>query len=74
LQVSHASEQARLQHTPPAQKPDAHAAPSLHGWPILSLHAPIASQVLAPVQVSGSSAPTTGAHTPAEPATAQLEQ
>jgi hypothetical protein len=53
-----------LQHTPSTQKPDAQPPAALHACPILSLQAPLASQVLAPVHESGSSAFFTAAHAP----------
>jgi hypothetical protein len=48
-----------------SQKPLAQSAALAHGRPALSLHTPVASQVLVPVQVSGSSAPVTAPHVPA---------
>jgi hypothetical protein len=45
-----------LQHTPSAQDPVAQSPATLHVWPCFFLHAPAASQVLAPLQLLGSSA------------------
>src|SRR5439155_21530994 len=58
--VAHAPHALDPQHVALTQKVLAHCGPIAHGWPCLSLHAPVASHVLAPVQVSGSSAPLTG--------------
>ena len=57
LHVSHPPAHAESQQAPSAQFPLAHAeAPVGQDWPFLSLHAPTASQVFRPVQVTGSSA------------------
>jgi hypothetical protein len=56
---------AELQQKLSTQKALAHVvAPPGHDWPLLSLHAPVASQVLFPEQVSGSSALVTVAQSP----------
>jgi hypothetical protein len=64
-QTSHALPHAVLQQTPFTQKPLAQAAaPPGHDWPALSLQTPLASQLLFPVHVSGSSALVTAAQAP----------
>ena len=63
--TSQAPPHAELQHTPSAHDPLAHCVPALHAWPLRSLHAPVASQVLvATGQLSASSAFVTGEHVP----------
>jgi hypothetical protein len=65
LQTSQPLAHAVLQHSPSAQRPLAQVeAPPLHDWPFLSLQAPLASQVLAPVQLSRSSALVTVVQVP----------
>jgi hypothetical protein len=61
--TSQAPLQAAVQHTPSETKPLAHVVGSVDGCPFFSLHAPLESQVLVPVQVSESSAPATVAQT-----------
>ncbi len=56
LHAWHWPVQAELQHTPSAQNPVAQSAATLHDWPCFFLQAPLASQVLAPLQPLGSSA------------------
>jgi hypothetical protein len=57
LQDSHDPLQAALQQTVSAQKPLRHCEPVAQVCPVLSLHAPVASQLLVPLQLlSGSSA------------------
>jgi hypothetical protein len=53
-----------LQQTPSAAKPLAQLAPVVAACPFFSLHAPVASQVVAPEQVSASSADVTATHAP----------
>jgi hypothetical protein len=61
----HDPEHAVSQHTPSAQEPLAQEVPPLHGSPFADVQAPAASQVVAPAQVSGSSASVTGTQAPA---------
>jgi hypothetical protein len=63
-QTSHAAPQAVLQQTPSDMKPLAQSIGSIEGSPFFNLHAPLASQVDAPVHVSGSSALVTAPHVP----------
>jgi hypothetical protein len=64
--VLHAPVQALLQQKPSTQAPFAQSAlPPAQAWPTTSLHAPVPSQVLVPVQLGGSGALSTGAHVPA---------
>jgi hypothetical protein len=53
-----------LQQTPSTQYVLAHSVPSVHPCAIFFLQAPLASQVLAPVQLSGSSPLRTVVHVP----------
>ena len=50
-----------------AQLPVEHWAPPVHVWPGLSLQAPLASQVLVPMQLLGSSAPLIATQVPPVP-------
>ena len=50
-----------------SQVPDRQSVPRVHAWPSFFLHFPVASQVLVPVQVSGSSALVTATHVPPAP-------
>jgi hypothetical protein len=63
-QLEHEPLQALEQQVPSTQKPLAHADAALHDCPFLSLQAPLGSQVLVPVQVSGSSPFLTAVHVP----------
>jgi hypothetical protein len=67
LQYSHDPLQAVLQQTLSAQLPPMHSVPAVHACPIFFLQAPLASQVLAPVQLSGSSAFVTATQVPPGP-------
>jgi hypothetical protein len=67
LQYSHDPLQALLQQTPSAQLPPMQSVPPVHACPIFFLQAPLASQVLDPVQVSGSSALVTATQVPPGP-------
>ena len=49
------------------QVPEAQSAPMVHACPFFFLHAPVASQVLTPVQVSASSALVTTTQVPPAP-------
>jgi hypothetical protein len=49
------------------QVPETQSAPVVHVWPFFFLHAPVASQVFAPVQLSGSSALVTATQVPPAP-------
>jgi len=60
-----------LQHVPSTQNPLTHSLPALQPCPSFFLQLPDASQVLVPVQVSGSSAESTGVQLP-EPEPALL--
>jgi hypothetical protein len=72
-QARQVPEHAAEQHTPSAQKPLAHVpAPPGQELPVLSLHVPAASQLLVPVQVSGSCALVTATHAPV-PATQVMQ-
>jgi hypothetical protein len=66
-QLRHEPLHATGQHFPSAQKPEAHWLARVHACPGFSLHAPLASQVLVPVQESASSALLTAAHAPCWP-------
>jgi hypothetical protein len=59
--------QALLQQTPSAQNPLAHWVPAVHACPIFALQAPVASQLLVPLQLSPSSALVTPTHIPPPP-------
>ena len=60
--------QAELQHTPSAQdNPIAQSVAPVHDWPCFFLHAPLASQVLAPLQLLASSAFLMATHVPPAP-------
>lgn len=67
LQNSQAPLHALLQQTPSAQKPLKHCEPNVQVCPGLFLQAPVASQLLALLQVSGSSALVTATHAPPPP-------
>src|SRR5689334_8718803 len=62
-----ATVQASTQHAPSMQLPVTHAVPAVHavGAVCLSLHAPVASQVLLPLQLSSSALSTLVVHVPA---------
>ena len=65
--ASHRSQppvQAAEQQTPEAQKPVTQSDTVAQVCPDFFLQAPVASQLMTPVHVSGSSAPFTGAHAP----------
>jgi hypothetical protein len=65
LHTSHCPPHAPLQHTPSAQNVLAHVAPPPgHCCPVFNLQAPVASHVLLPEQLSGSSAFITSMHAP----------
>ena len=67
LQYSQDPLQALLQQTASAQLPPMQSVPAVHACPIFFLQAPSASQVLDPVQVSGSSAFVTATQVPPGP-------
>jgi hypothetical protein len=67
LQFSHDPLQALLQQTVSAQLPLTHSVPAVHVCPVFFLQAPLALQVLAPVQLSGSSAFVTATQVPPGP-------
>lgn len=67
LQYSHDPLQAVLQQTASAQLPLRHCVPEAHVCPVFVLQAPLALQVLAPVQLSGSSAFVTATQVPPGP-------
>jgi hypothetical protein len=64
VHTSQAPAHAVLQQTASEAKPLAQRVGSVEGWPVLSLQEPLASQVLSPVHVSGSSELATWAHAP----------
>jgi hypothetical protein len=64
LQTSQPPLHALPQQTPSTQKPLAHCDAALHDCPVFSRHEPLAEQVFAPVQVSGSSALARAVHVP----------
>ena len=64
LQFSHDPLQALLQQTVSAQLPLRHSGPALHDCAIFFLQAPLALQVYAPVQLSGSSILVTATQVP----------
>jgi hypothetical protein len=68
-QASHRPSQAPLQQTPWAQNPEAQSVGAAHACPSFAWQAPVASQVVSPVQLSASSADSTGAHRPMLPGT-----
>lgn len=55
---------ALLQQTPSTQLPLKHCVPDVQVWPVFVLHVPVASQVVVPVQLLGSSAFVTAAQVP----------
>lgn len=63
-QERHGVVQASAQQVPSTQLPLAHSLPALQPWPSFFLQLAEASQVLLPVQLSGSSALATGLHAP----------
>jgi hypothetical protein len=65
--ASHCPVQAALQQTPSAQKPLTHWPAVVHVCPAFSLQAPVASQLLVPLQVPGSSALVTATQVPPPP-------
>lgn len=65
--ASHCPVQATLQHTPSAQKPLTHSPAIVHDRPVFSLQAPVASQLLMPLQLPGSSALVTATQVPPPP-------
>jgi hypothetical protein len=67
LQYSHDPEQALLQQTASAQVVLRHSVPVEHDCPAFFLHAPLALQVFAPLQLSGSSAFVTATQVPSTP-------
>lgn len=65
--------QGVMQHTPlAAQLPVEHWVPLVHVWPGFALHAPLASQVLVPMQLLGSSAFLMAVQVPPVPHTWQV--
>ena len=66
-QYSHDPLQAVLQQTPSAQLLETHCVPAVQVWPFFFLQVPDASQVLAPVQLSASSALFTAVQVPPVP-------
>ena len=70
----HEPVQAELQHTPSAQNPVAQSMVlGVHVWPGFFLHAPVASHVVAPVQLLGSSAFLMATQVPPAPVQAWQE-
>jgi hypothetical protein len=57
LQDTHVPLHALLQHTLSTQKPEAHALPLLHAWPLLVLQLPLPSQACPLEQLPGTSVP-----------------
>lgn len=69
LHAKQGSAQAVLQQTPSAQLPERHSVPFPQAIPFLNLQVPVAShELVAAVQLSGSSAFLTGLHVPNAPA------
>jgi hypothetical protein len=66
-QFWHWGQLGSVQHTPSRQLPEAQSPPTPQPCPSFFLHVPEASQVLLPMQVSGSSAFVTATHVPPAP-------
>jgi hypothetical protein len=60
--------QTLLQQTPSAQLPPMHSVPAVHDCAFFFLQVPLESQLLVPLQLSGSSAFVTAAQVPPGPA------
>jgi hypothetical protein len=67
LQDSHDPLQTLLQQTPSAQLPPVHSVSAVHACAFFFLQAPLESQLLVPLQLSGSSAFVTAAQVPPGP-------